>query len=131
MAWSVFLAQAFNLLPRLWSQHREKKLRVRDDEWAKKFTDAIFALSNALPRTLSDGPAGFAALVPDKETRTRIETYLIEPERSSYSGATVKARTLSPEHLRSSAVQRTIQDVLDCVEKLKRENPDIARRLRL
>jgi hypothetical protein len=116
---------------RLWDWILSRSRKREDDEWEHKFTDAISALSNALPRTLIDGPSGFAVLVPDKEMRTRIETHLIEPERSSYSGTTVRARTLSPEHLRSSIVRRTIQDVLDCADNLRSENPGIARRLRL
>ena len=127
MAW-IFLVTP---ILRLWDWILSKCRKREDDDWANKFTQAISALSNVLPRTLREGPSGFSALVPDGEMRVRIETYLIEPERSSYSGATVKARTLSPEQLRMAIVRRTIQDVLDCADRLRRENPDIARRLRL
>lgn len=90
--------------------------------------DAISALGNALPRTLVEGPAGFVTLVPDKEMRDRIEVHLIRP-KPNYSTTKLEARTLGPEQLRGPIVRRTIQDVLDCVDTLRREKPEIAARL--
>jgi hypothetical protein len=126
VSWAFLFGPAF----KLWDWVQSVLRRREDAEWNKRFTDAMSVLNNALPRILMEGPAGFLVLVPDKEMRDRIEFYLIEPE-TSYSGKKVKVRTLSPEQLRSPAIRRTIQDVLDCVEKLKREKPDIAQRLRI
>jgi hypothetical protein len=79
---------------------------------------------------LIDGPDGFVALIPDSAMRKRVEMFLICPE-TTYSGRKVNARNLSTEDLRRPMVRQTIQGVLTCVEKLRNEQPDIARRLHL
>ena len=124
MAWTVLLAPLF----RIWDWIQSKRRKREDEEWATKHTTALSALCRALPRTLKEGPSGFDALIPDRAVRNRIEFYLIEAS-SSYSSQKVKARTLSAELLRTPVVRQTIQDVLDSVETLKRENPDAAQRL--
>ena len=130
MFWNTLFGPAINLLSRWFDWKRNKDTERQDAELSQKFLDAITALSKALPRTLIGGPDGFVALVPDRKMRDRIETCLIEPQ-AHYSGTKVKARTLGTEQLRSPMVRQAIQDVLDCLAKLKHERPDIASRLGL
>ena len=132
MPWNVLLGPAITLLSKIWNWRGEKAKKHEDEIWGKKFTNAVSALRNALPRTLTEKgiTPGFKALIPDEEMRYRIENYLIEPQQI-YSSQIVRARTVSPEQLRNPLVRQTIQDVLDCVETLKREKPEIAARLHL
>ena len=48
----------------------------------------------ALPRTLKEGPSGFDVLIPDRETRSRIEFFLI---KSSFIRLT-KSRSVNFRH---------------------------------
>jgi hypothetical protein len=126
---SVLFGPVYKLLSSLLKWTQDKTLKREDEEWSRKFNNAIAALSNALPRILKEGTSpGFRVLVPDEAMRTRIETYIIEPFQP---GARVKPRNIGAEQLRDTAVRRTIQDVLDCVDELKHQKPGIAARLHI
>ena len=130
MSWGVLFGPAVNLFSRLWDRLHKKSQERENAAWSNKFVEAISALDNALPRILIGGQPsnGFVALIPEEGLRRRIEICLIEPQ-PYYSGHKVKARTLSAEQLSDPMVRGTIQDVLDCVETLRREKPEIAARL--
>jgi hypothetical protein len=65
---------------------------------------------------------GFDLVFPDVELRQRIEALLIERN----SNKDIKARYLPNEQLRLPHDRKTITDVLDGIENVKREFPDLA-----
>lgn len=104
-------------------ERQEHAQRVTEDnEWAHKFTEAIRSLSIIIPRHVPGPREAYDVVFTDIELRQRIEAHLINLERG-FTGMTMQTRTLDVSQTRLQVVRKTIQDVLDVVEKLKVDDP--------
>jgi hypothetical protein len=114
----------------------QKKQEEEDNRWAEMYALAIRHLSNVVPRFYNGRPGppgvgraggwGYGMVFPDLHLRQNIDTFLIDRVNDK-----MKARAVTPDYLRLQAVRDTIQKVLDCVEEMKRTDPEAATRLRL
>lgn len=114
----------------------KKRQEEEDNRWADMFAEAIKHLGNVVPRFYGGipGPSGigrpggwgYGLVFSDLTLRQNIDAFLIDRVNEK-----MKARSLTPEQLRLQVVRDTIQKVLDCVEEVKRTDPDVATRLRL
>jgi hypothetical protein len=114
----------------------QKRQEEEDNCWAEMYAQAIRHLSNVVPRFYSGRPGppgigragapGYGMVFPDLHLRQNIDTFLIDRANDK-----MKARVVTPEYLRLHVVRLTIQRVLDCVEEIKRADPEAATRLRL
>jgi hypothetical protein len=108
-----------------------KKQSKEDEEWAAKFGRAATSLISIGNKTISlptYNGMGYHIVFPDVELRHRIEAHLINQD---FSNMAIQVRSLTSDQLRPLDVRKTIADVLDAVEKLKRENPKAAKVLNL
>jgi hypothetical protein len=115
----------YNLAKR--QDEEAKKQKEEDDEWSLRFGRAAKNLTNIGRRYMSGGKtygqgSGFDLVFPNAELRQRIESLLIFRN----SNRDITARSLPNEQLRLTHVRKTITDVLDAIEKVKRESPDLA-----
>ena len=99
-------------------------------EWAKKHDQAVDALARICTGTVNTGravQAGLPVIFPDKYFRENINRHL---GRAKFFGGFEPAR-LSKEQLLNPVVQQLIQEVLDTVDKFKKDHTDWARALKL
>jgi hypothetical protein len=109
---------------------RERE-RAIEDEWAQKFDDAVSAVqkvASAWTQTPGGQTNTYGLAFPGPDLVPRIERYLIEEKMSR---GPVRARQINAAQLRLPIVQETITQVLDCVERFKREWPGETVRLNL
>jgi len=101
-------------------------------EWVVKYDQAIEALIKISPGCVFIAPAKSVAAMrvvfPDEALRRRIQRYL---GRRKFFSNKFEPCGLSRELALSGFIQALIQEVLDLVEKFKREHPDWARALKL
>ena len=110
-------------------QLKERKdLDKRVDAWYVKHGKAVAFLMKISARWI--GPSSninvFQEVFPEKDLRSRMETYL---------GCKISDRFepshISRDNLLNPVFQKTINDILESVEKFKREKPDWAKQLDL
>ena len=104
---------------------RQKK---EDEEWSLKWSQAAKSLVNIGRRYTTGGKTygqGFVfdLVFPDPPLRNRIEALLIERGPNG----DISMRSLANEQLRLPHVRKTITDVLDEVEKVRRGSPELGR----
>jgi len=99
-------------------------------EWVEKFDKAVAAVLKVGPSFIDRGGGtstnAYGVALPNPEMRQHVETYLVERKGEHFA-----ARLTNGELLRMPIVQRTIQEVLDCTQKFKENDPDNANRLGL
>ena len=115
----------------------KNQVNNEDDEWAAKFSDAIGYLSNVIPRFFmgTSGPVGvgraggnaYGLVFPELKLRQRIETFLIYLESQNK----MRARPVTAAELRLRVVRETIQEVLDRVDHVKKNDKELATRVHL
>ena len=99
-------------------------------EWAKKWEQAVEALTKICAKTISIDNVpqhGLRIVFPGKQLHKRINRYL---GRTTFLGKFEPAKP-SQEQLLNPVVQQLIQEVLDTIEKFKQEHTDWARVLEL
>jgi hypothetical protein len=114
----------------------EKIKQEEDNRWAEMYALAIRHLNNIVPRFYTGRPGppgigraggnGYGIVFPDPDLRQNIDTFLIDRK-----GERMQARSLTPELLRLQVVRNTIQKVLDAIEAINRDDPEVASRLHL
>jgi len=112
-------------------EEEQRRDRATEEEWAAKFDAAVSAVLKTAPtwtKTPEAQVPTFALTFPDQVLIGRIERYLIE---GSLHLRPVVARQIQATELRLPIVRETITQVLECVEKFKRDWPDEAARLKL
>jgi len=115
----------YNLAKR--QDEEAKKQKEEDEEWSLRFGRAAKNLTNIGRRYMLGGKTygqgfGFDLVFPDAELRQRIESLLIFRN----SNRDITSRSLPNEQLRLTHVRKAITDVLDAIEKVKRDSPDLA-----
>jgi hypothetical protein len=111
----------------------QESRREREEEslraWAQKFDEAVSYVLKIGPSWIHR-PTGqtnaYGVVCPKPELRQRIETYLVNRQGDHFS-----ARQTSSDILRMPIAQRTITQVLECVERFKGEDPGNANKLGL
>jgi hypothetical protein len=104
-----------------------KKLAKEDETWSLEFERVAKNLAKIGNRFTSGGKTygqgvGYDLVFPDMELRQRIEAHLIQRN----SNRDMQVRSLPNEQLRLPHVRKTITDVLDALERIKKEHPDLA-----
>ena len=112
----------------------QESRRQREEEslkaWAQKFDEAVRAALKIGPPIIQRADTqikAYGVVCPHHELRSRIETYLVNHDR----GDNFSARQTSSDLLRMPIVQRTITELLECVERFKAEDPGNAKKLGL
>lgn len=114
----------------------QESRREREEEdlktWALKFDEAVrvaLKIGPAWIHTTQYGAAtnALGVVCPDPGLRQRIETYLVNHDR----GDNFSPRQTSSDLLRMPIVQRTITELLECVERFTVEDPANAKTLGL
>ena len=104
-----------------------KKQKREDEEWSLKFGLATKYLVNIGRRYTAGGKTygqgfGYDLVFPDVALRQRIDSLLIERN----SNRDIRGRSLPNQQLRLPHLRKTITDVLDAVEKVRTESPELA-----
>ena len=127
----ILLIVAVIIVSGLWTLQRTIKQFKRETstlDWRVKFEHAAGLASRIYSAWLQLTPGtqtdASTAVFPDSELRGRIESHLI-----SISGGRALVRPVTPEQLSTPGMQKTITDVLNCVEQFKRANPAGARQI--
>ncbi len=109
---------------------RERVSQKQDDElWASRFESAASQVVKVGPSLMIRSPKGdsdtslYAVIFPDVNTRTRIQTFLVQPD-SRYTSFSM--RLLSAEHLRRPIVREVVDETLACLDSFKKIYPDLA-----
>lgn len=105
-----------------------KEQKKEDEEWSAKFglaASSLITIGKKYIATTQPQGYGYHIVFHDLELRQRIEAYLINLS----SNLDMQVRSVPPEQLRLNDVRKTITDVLDAVEKVKKKHPDVATKL--
>jgi hypothetical protein len=103
--------------------------KKEDELWTSKFEAAASQIVKVGPSLTISSPEGnsitplYGLIFPEVETRTRIQTFLVEPD-SRYTSFSM--RMLSAEHLRRPVVRGVVDETLECLGAFKKKYPNLA-----
>jgi len=121
------VAQFQQRIETLESERTSEKLD--DAAWAHKFELAASQVVKIGPSQIIRHPTGdsftplYGVIFPDIETKTEIETFLVEREAR---GVSFSMRMLNAEHLRRPIVRRVIDETLACIAEFRTKHPNLA-----